>query len=126
MSHPNPVGWFEIYVDDLDRAQAFYEAVLKVTISTIPSTVPGLTMRALPMTTERYGAGGALVKMDGMTAGGNSTIVYFHCNDCADAESRVDAAGGRIIRSKFAIAENGFIALVLDSEGNLIGLHSWQ
>jgi predicted enzyme related to lactoylglutathione lyase len=70
------------------------------------------------------GAGGALVKMDGVASGGNSTIVYFSCADCAVEAARVVAHGGQVMREKFAIGEYGFIALVVDTEGNTIGLHS--
>ena len=68
---------------------------------------------------------GTLVKMEGMPSGG-STLVYFGCNDCAVEESRVVAAGGRIERSKMSIGEHGFISLVVDTEGNMIGLHSME
>lgn len=51
-------------------------------------------------------------------------IVYFNCEDCAVEESRVAAAGGRVFKPKFSIGQYGFVALVHDTEGNLIGLHS--
>ena len=72
------------------------------------------------------GAAGALVKMEGMPSGGNSTIVYFATEDCAVEASSVVAAGGKIHRNKFSIGEHGFIALVLDTEGNMFGLHSMK
>jgi predicted enzyme related to lactoylglutathione lyase len=73
-----------------------------------------------------YGAPGALVKMAGFPSGGNSTVVYFHCEDCAVEEARAAGAGGRVQRSKMAIGEYGHISLVLDTEGNMIGLHSMK
>ncbi len=117
----NPVGWFEIHVQDMARAQKFYEAVLGVTLKKLETEYD---MLAFPMDMERYGAPGALIKMDGMDSGGNSVLVYFSCEDCAKEESRVVPAGGKIHKSKFSIGEHGFIALVLDSEGNMFGLHS--
>ena len=48
----------------------------------------------------------------------------FSCADCAVDELRVAKAGGRIEKSKFSIGQYGFISLVYDSEGNMIGLHS--
>lgn len=57
---------------------------------------------------------------------GNATIVYFTCDDCAKEASRVKSNGGRIKKDKFAIGELGFIALVSDTEGNVIGLHSLE
>jgi predicted enzyme related to lactoylglutathione lyase len=72
----------------------------------------------------KWGAGGALVKMDGVSSGGNSTIIYFSCEDCAVEQDRIIAAGGKIHKEKWSIGEYGFIALVFDSEDNMIGLHS--
>lgn len=118
----NPVGWFEIYVQDVKRARKFYEAVFKIKFEKLAS--PGMNMLAFPMKMERWGAGGALVKMDGVPSGGNSTLVYFSCEDCAVEQARVQKAGGRVYREKWSIGEYGFISLVFDSEGNMIGLHS--
>lgn len=125
MSH-NPVGWFEIYVQDLNRAKAFYETVFKVALNKLdsPTPVPGLEMLAFPMSMEGSGASGAIVKMEGCPSGGMGTLVYFSCEDCAIEASRVEAAGGSICKPKMAIGEYGFIALVMDTEGNMIGLHS--
>lgn len=124
----NPVGWFEIYVDDMERATKFYETVLQVTIEDLPMPdVEGmgeLQMKAFPMSMEATGAGGALVKMQDFPAGGGSTIVYFSCEDCANEESRVAAAGGQVHQQKMSIGEYGFVSLVSDTEGNMIGLHS--
>ena len=62
--------------------------------------------------------------MPGFPAGGNSVLIYFSCEDCANEESRVVPAGGRIQKEKFSIGEYGFISLVFDTEGNMFGLHS--
>ena len=62
--------------------------------------------------------------MDGVPSGGNSTLVYFGCEDCAVEAARVASAGGTVHRDKFSIGQYGFIALVIDTEGNMIGLHS--
>lgn len=118
----NPVGWFEIYVQDIGRARSFYEEVLRVKLEQLPG--PDLEMWAFPMDMTAAGASGAIVRMPGFPSGGNSTLVYFSCNDCADEASRVVAAGGRIEKDKFSIGDYGFIALVYDPDGNMIGLHS--
>lgn len=122
----NPVGWFEIYVTDVARARAFYEGVLRVTLSRLESTAPGIAeMWALPMKQEAAGAAGALVKMpDGPSGGNTSTIVYFTCEDCAVEAARVPERGGKVMKAKSSIGAYGFIALVEDTEGNVIGLHS--
>jgi len=118
----NPVGWFEVYVQDMARATKFYQAVFEVKLEKLPA--PDIAMRAFPMSMERSGAGGALVRMQGFEPSGNSVLVYFTCEDCAVEASRVKQAGGRIQKEKTSIGEYGFIALVIDSEGNMIGLHS--
>lgn len=120
----NPVGWFEIYVNDMNRAKQFYESLLQVTLEKLP--VPDLEMWQFPMSTEGYGAPGALVRMEGFAAGGNSTLVYFSCADCAVEAARVVPAGGQIEREKMLIGEYGFIALAINTEGNMFGLHSMQ
>lgn len=118
----NPVGWFEIYVQDLERAKTFYETVLGTTLTKLNS--PVVEMWAFPSSFDKPGAAGALVKMPGLASGGNSTLVYFTSDDCAIEEARVQAAGGRIHRSKISIGEYGFITLALDTEGNMFGLYS--
>ena len=120
----NPVGWFEIYVQDMARAQAFYESVLRVSLSKLDS--PGMDMLAFPMNPEGYGASGALVKMAGFASGGNSVLTYFSCADCGVEAARVVAAGGRLQKEKMSIGQYGFIALGIDTEGNMFGLHSMQ
>lgn len=119
----NPVGWFEIYVQDMARAKAFYEGVFSVSLQALES--PGMEMLAFPMA-DVPGASGALVKMDGCPSGGNSTLVYFSCADCAVEAARAKVGGGCVFKEKFAIGQYGFIALVSDPDGNMIGLHSMQ
>ncbi len=120
----NPVGWFEIYVQDMDRAKKFYETVLGVELMKLESPDPEIEMQAFPMNMEAGGASGALAKMEGCPSGGMGTLVYFSCEDCANEASRVDAAGGKVFKPKMSIGQYGFIALVNDTEGNMIGLHS--
>lgn len=118
----NPVCWFEIYVQDMTRAKAFYEAVLQVTLT--PLNPSGPELWAFPQSLTGHGSGGALARMEGMPSGGNSTLVYFSCTDCSVEAGRVAAAGGRILKEPFSIGEYGSIALAFDTEGNLFGLHA--
>ncbi len=120
----NPVAWFEIYVEDLERAKRFYESIFQVALQPLNAPFPEIELWAFPADKNSYGATGALVKLEGATSGRNSTLVYFACDDCAVEEARVTNAGGHIHRSKFPIGEYGFISLVLDTEGNMLGLHS--
>lgn len=123
----NPVVWFEIYVDDIDRATKFYEEVLQTKLEETPETDngEGFKMKVFHENSpEIYGAHGALVQMKGFSAGRNSTLVYFGSEDCAVEQSRVENAGGKIIKPKTSIGPNGFISICQDTEGNMFGLHS--
>ncbi len=123
----NPVTWFEIYVDDMDRAVKFYEAVLGTRLESMSDpTDQSMQMMAFPGETENPGASGCLVKMEGAKAGGSHVILYFGCEDCSAEESRVETAGGKVLQSKMSIGEYGFCAIVTDTEGNTIGLHSMR
>ncbi|MFO1462164.1 MAG: VOC family protein [bacterium] len=122
----NPVGWFEIYVQDMPRAKRFYESLFHVKLKEIPMVVPGMEMWQFEGNPSVYGAPGALVKMEGVRSGGNSTLVYFSCEDCAVQERLAKEQGGRVDRQKMSIGQYGFISLVTDTEGNMIGLHSMK
>ncbi len=122
MAGENPVGWFEVYVKDMDRARRFYETVFQVTLERLPAE--DIEMYAFPMKQGAPGSAGALVRQEGVEPGGNSVMIYFMCDDCAETGSRVPDAGGRIHREKMSIGQYGFIVLAYDSEGNMIGLHS--
>jgi hypothetical protein len=119
----NPVGWFEIYVQDMKRARTFYEAVFGLALTHME--MPGMEMWAFPMEQQgASGVSGALIRMQGLASGGNSTIVYFSCKDCGVEAGKAARAGGSVHKDKTSIGEHGFFALVLDTEGNMIGLHS--
>ncbi|MCP9917373.1 VOC family protein [Cyanobium sp. ATX 6F1] len=118
----NPITWFEINVSDMERAKAFYGAVFQVEFEDLSN--PGMAYWCFPMDDTKAGAGGALMQMEGCEPGKGGTMVYFSCGDCAVEESRVVPAGGQVCRAKMAIGEFGFISVVLDTEGNPIGLHS--
>ena len=122
----NPVGWFEIYVNDMQRAKSFYEAVLGMQFSKLeaPDQPPGMEMWAFPMHQNAMGITGALVKMPGLEAGGHNVLVYFICADCAVEAAKAAKSGGGLVKEKMSIGPYGFIALVTDTEGNTIGLHS--
>lgn len=122
----NPVGWFEIYVDDMQRAKKFYETVLKTSFQVMPNpTDDGTEMLAFPMDMEaKNTVSGALVKMDGFKAGNNSTLVYFVSDDCSIEEERVADAGGTVVKSKTSLGEYGNMIIAMDTEGNMFGVHS--
>jgi predicted enzyme related to lactoylglutathione lyase len=122
----NPVGWFEIYVQDMDRAKAFYQNTFQVELERLEG--PGLELWVFPPLGQpnNPGCNGALVKMVGKDSGTGGTIIYFSCADCAQEASRATQNGGKIHLPKESIGQYGFIALVYDTEGNMIGLHSME
>lgn len=125
----NVVPWFEIYVNDMNRAKKFYSTVLGVELSDAPEdeTVGEMNMAFFPWVENAPNAAGALVKAEGVKTEGVatvSTIVYFSCEDCSLEESRVEPAGGKVHKSKFSIGPYGYISLCIDTEGNTFGLHS--
>lgn len=120
----NPVGWFEIYVQDMNRARTFYESVFQTKLAKMD--MPGMDMWTFPFQPGAPGASGALIHMKGLESGGNSVMVYFSCKDCGVEAARAAKAGGRIHKAKTSIGEHGFFSLVFDSEGNMIGLHSMK
>lgn len=123
----NPVTWFEIYVDDIDRAKKFYETVFanEMTEMTVPDGMD-MKMTAFPFSHGAPNATGALVQSADMKAGGNSTLVYFATEECLAEQNRVEQAGGKVVMPKFAIGEFGFCSLCIDTEGNMFGLHSMK
>jgi uncharacterized protein len=80
MTVKNPIGWFELYVRDIERAKVFYEKVLSVSLTQLKQSGDSLeNMWAFPMNRDGSGATGAIVKMDGAPVGAGGTIIYFVC-----------------------------------------------
>jgi predicted enzyme related to lactoylglutathione lyase len=126
MTKTNAVGWFDIYVENMDRAVLFYETVFKQKLEEIIDPTGESKIMAFPTDMETYGAGGALVKASYARPSSGGTIVYFSVNDCLEQEELISHADGKIIRSKFSIGEHGYITLCEDTEGNVFGLHSMK
>ena len=124
MIQMNAVSWFDIYVDDMQRAVGFYEAVLGRKLEAMPDPTGESEMKSFPADMGAYGAGGALTKSPHAGPGVGGTIVYFGVADCAQEQARVADAAGIVIRPKFSICEFGFITLIQDTEGNMFGLNS--
>jgi predicted enzyme related to lactoylglutathione lyase len=126
MHKPNAIGWFDLYVDDMDRATAFYETVLQRRLAPIVDPTGETVMNSFPADMGTYGAGGALVRSPHGRPGPGRTLIYFSVEDCAVEADRVAAAGGRLRRPKFSIGKFGWVALCSDTEGNLFGLSSMR
>ena len=115
------VNWFEIPVVDLDRATKFYEGVLKAGFRR--ENFFGTEMAVFK--TEEPGVGGALIRQEKMHPQEDGTLVYLNLNGQLDAAiGRVQGAGGAVLLPKTSIGDAGDIAIIRDSEGNRVGLHS--
>ena len=126
MDVTNAIGWFDLYVDDMDRAVRFYETVFGTTLAPIDDPTGETTMRGFPANMGAYGAAGALVRSAHARPGQGGTMLYFSVEDCAVEEGRVATAGGAVLRPKFSIGQFGFVTLCRDSEGNVFGLNSMR
>jgi uncharacterized protein len=126
MATHNAIGWFDLYVSDMQRAVRFYESVLQQKLQPIGDPTGETQMMSFAADMGVYGAGGALVKSNHTRPGIGGTMVYFSVEDCAKEQSRVAAAGGKVLRPKFSIGEFGWVTLCEDTEGNLFGLSSMQ
>ena len=118
----NQVGWFEIPVSDMRRAIDFYEHVFGVTLD--EHEMGELKMAWFPMKEDEIGAPGSLVKGEGCVPSDKGTLVYFSSADIEDACRKAVEKGGRVLQEKTSIGEYGFTAMLLDTEGNTLGLHS--
>ena len=117
------VGWFEIPVDDMNRAKAFYEAVFKVDIQVVD--FGGILMGWFPDRGQVTGAQGTLIKQESYIPSQEGTLVYFISDNVQNELDRVEAAGGKIYQPKTQISpEHGYMAVFLDTEGNRVALHS--
>ena len=119
----NALNWFDIPAVDFERAVKFYETILDVTLRRAPS---GETMNGIfPADRDAGGVAGAVCKGPGYAPSVDGSIVYLNADGQLDAIlSRVEAAGGRIMLPKTHIGDPGYIAWLIDSEGNRVGLHA--
>ena len=122
----NAISWFEIPTTDINRAQKFYEAIFSITM--VPMDLPNIKMRMFPLDDMMTQVGGALVDSGGFhkASATDGPLVYLNGNpDVQIILDRVEAAGGKIMLPKTEISpEYGFMAVIYDTEGNRIGLHS--
>ena len=121
----NAISWFEIPSSDLARATKFYETVFGVTLN--PLDLPNIKMRMFPLE-DMMGVGGAIVDSGGFhkPSTTDGPLIYLNGNpDLQKLLDKVEGAGGKILVPKTEISpEYGYMAVIVDTEGNRIGLHS--
>lgn len=116
----NRVVWVDVPVADLDRAASFYAAVLSNTVT--KQAFNGVHFCVLD---HEDGNGGCLVLHPDHIATHSGILVYFNVEGrIRDAVVKAEANGGMVMESVHSMGPHGFRALVLDSEGNRIAVHS--
>ena len=119
--HERSIVWVDIPCRDLDRAIAFYEAVLGREVSRQGDDT--FAMGILPHA--GMGTGACLAVLDDTEPSAKGPLVYLDCNGRLDqAIAAAVEHGGQILRERHSIGPHGERAIVLDSEGNRIALHS--
>lgn len=126
MNNRNVVPWFEIYVNDMERARNFYETVLDLKMNPMPTIEEGMEMVAFPWIDDAPNAAGALVKYNMNKPSSSGTVVYFNSKNCENELAKVEKAGGEIVLGKTAAGDMGFFCLFLDTEGNKVGFFSQE
>jgi predicted enzyme related to lactoylglutathione lyase len=115
------IVWCDIPVLDLDRAAKFYSAVLGQAV--LKHDFPGMTVGILPHNEGEVGA--CLLPSVNEKPSANGVMIYLNANGRLDeAIAAVSANGGEVMQPKHSIGPFGFRAVVIDSEGNRIALHS--
>ena len=119
-SNPDRVVWFDLPVADLERASRFYGAVLGIKVSQEKFD----NFRFAVLEHGPVGNGGCLIP-NGSEVSAVGILVYLNVDGrIRDAVRQAEKLGGRILEPVKGIGPHGFRAIVLDSEGNRIGLHS--
>jgi predicted enzyme related to lactoylglutathione lyase len=122
----NAISWFEIGTVDLSRAQSFYEKIFNIELQAFD--LPNIKMRLFPIENPNSGVGGALVDSGGFHQPSKSEgpLIYLNANpDVQQVLDRVVQAGGSILVPKTPISDEfGHMAVIIDTEGNRIALHS--
>ncbi len=119
----NALNWFEIPVTDVERAKRFYESAFDIKMDL--TEMLGMQMVIFP--SQHPKTGGALVKSAQHKPSTVGSVVYLNGNpNLQTVLDKIEEAGGRVIMPKTSLGESGNMALFLDAEGNLVGLHSVQ
>ena len=119
-------GWFEIPVQDMDRAITFYNEVFQVEIK--KQNFGGTEMGWFPFNKDAKGASGTLIKSGNhYKPSTNGSLVYLNCKNVNNELNRIEKAGGKILKVKTLISEDhGYMALFTDTEGNRLALYSQE
>ena len=116
------MGWFDIPCVDLSRAVTFYEAMLGCKIAV--EEHDGFSIGVLPH--EDSDVGGCLAVMDDTNPSDTGILIYLNCDGRLDeAIFAAKENGATIQKEKHSLGPYGHRAIILDSEGNRVALHSY-
>jgi uncharacterized protein len=119
----NAINWFELPATNFKRAVGFYSKVLNADLQNVEAN--GLQMAFLPHS--QGGVGGCVTYGNGNKPQQEGTLVYLNGgDDLAGPLALVEKAGGKVVMPKTSIGENGFMAIILDTEGNRVAFHSMK
>jgi len=122
---PTAVNWFYIPASDIVRAKTFYEMICGFSLEKMEGP-PSMEMWAFPSDWRSGEVGGAVVGGEGAVPSATGTMVFLNANpDLQTVLDRVEGAGGKTLMPKTATGmDAGFFAMIADTEGNTVGLHS--
>lgn len=121
----NAINWFEIPVSDIERAREFYEGIFDMDMVPMEEMM-GMEMMGFPISMESGKVGGAIVRSEFHAPSEQGAVLYLNANPSLQLiVDRVEDFGGEVLMPPTAISpEIGFMAFVMDTEGNKIGLHA--
>ena len=115
------INWFQIPATDMDRAVKFYSAILDQPVK--KQEFPGMTIGILPHNDGEVS--GCLFTSEDQKPTSAGVLIYLNASGrLDDAIAAVVPNGGKIIQAKHPIGPFGFRAVINDSEGNRVALHS--
>ena len=114
------INWFEIPVNDMERARTFYSTVLGIEM--YPFNMGGVEMSGFP----GEGVTGCLIKAEPCVPSREGALLYLNAGeDLSVPLGKIEAAGGEIVTPKTKVTDEiGYMAVFLDTEGNRVALHS--
>ncbi|MBP1763720.1 MAG: putative glyoxalase [Firmicutes bacterium] len=118
----NPVNWFTIPVNDLEKAKTFYEAVFGYALAAHDAGT--MRMAVFPAQEGIMGTNGSLVQANGYKPAEEGCVVYLAVNDIPKTLAKIEENGGKILQPQMAMGDLGYLAQFRDCEGNRVGLYS--
>lgn len=116
---PNRIVWADIPAADLRRAAAFYEGILAKKVAV--DSFNGMEFAILE---HDQGNGGCIMVVPGEVSDKGITVYFNADGRIKDAVAKAQALGGKILQPIHSLGPHGFRAVLLDSEGNRIAIHS--